>query len=322
MENDFCNAEALNIPGMIEPVEQQTLYALARTLDLGETGQIVEFGTFFGRSTNCLAQGLSHNVTRTQNSKLYAYDSFQCLKDGSFAPHVLSNTQRGNIASKLEITERHINFEKVFGHYLKSYIDSNLVLQIRSELAASEPGEMKKICLLHIDSPKFFNELRIILEKFFSLINHNGIIIFQDFFYHWSGSLIAAIEWMRQAGLVTFQFSAASSLVVKMCRKFSLDDLTKLDDAIVSPERICSLIQETALYCQTIQIDRPASFLPRLPLAAFQVLWESGDTQNATSVLLSYATSQKAIEKSVINDFLEMMRFGFTVREEYLADHS
>jgi len=321
MENDFCNAEALNIPGMIEPVEQQTLYALARTLDLGETGQIVEFGTFFGRSTNCLAQGLSHNVTRTQNSKLYAYDSFQCLKDGSFAPHVLSNAQRGNIASKLEITERHINFEKVFGHYLKNYIDSNLVLQIRSELAASEPGEMKKIRLLHIDSPKFFNELRIILEKFFPLINHNGIIIFQDFFYHWSGSLIAAVEWMRQAGLVTFQFSAASSLVVKMRRKFSSDDLEKLDDAIVSPKKICSLIRETALYCQTIQIDRPASFLPRLQLAVFQVLWESGDTQNATSELFSWATSEKTISASVVNDFLEMMRSGFKIRGQYLADH-
>jgi hypothetical protein len=106
-----------------------------------------------------------------------------------------------------------------------------------------------------------------------------------------------------------------------MCRKFSSDDLDKLDDAIVSPKKICSLIQETTLYCQTIQIDRPASFLPRLPLAAFQVLWESGDTQNATSVLLSYATSQKAIEKSVINDFLEMMSHGFTIRSAYLADH-
>ncbi len=138
----------------------------------------MEFGTFFGRSTNCLAQGLSHNVTRTQSSKVYAYDSFQCLKDGSFSPHVLSNAQRGNIASKLKITEHHINFERVFSHHLKNYIDSSLVLQIRSELTASGPGELKNICLLHIDSPEFFNELRVILEKFFPLLNHDGIIIF------------------------------------------------------------------------------------------------------------------------------------------------
>jgi hypothetical protein len=322
MKDNFCKEEALNIPGMIEPIEQQILYDLARTLELDESGSIVEFGTFFGRSTNCLAQGLSHNVTRTQNSRLYAYDSFECLKDGSFAPHVLGNAQRGNITSKLKITESRVNFEKVFSHFLDRYIDADLVVQIRSELTTCEPGNIKRIALLHIDSPKFFNELRIILEKFFPLLNHDGIVIFQDFFYHWSGSLIAAVEWMRQEGLVTFQFSAASSLVVKMCRKFSLNDLDKLDEAIVSPIKICSLIKETALYCQTIQIDRPSSFLPRLPLAAFQVLWESGDTQNATSVLLSFATSQKAIEQSVINDFLEMMRFGFTIREEYLADHS
>jgi hypothetical protein len=127
---------------------------------------------------------------------------------------------------------------------------------------------------------------------------------------------------MRQAGLVTFQFSAATSLVVKVCRKFSSDDLDKLDDAIVSPERICSLIRETALYCQTIQIDRPASFLPRLTLAAFQVLWESGDTEGATSEVLSWATSEKTISASVINDYLEMMRSGFSIREEYLRDHT
>ena len=321
MKNVFCKEEALNIPGMIEPIEQQILYDLARSLELGAMGQIVEFGTFFGRSTNCLAQGLSHNVTRTQNSKLYAYDSFQCLRDGSFAPHVLGNAQRGNIASKLEITESHINFEKVFSHYLDRYIDTDLIVQIRSELTGSKPDNIKNIALLHIDSPKFFNELRIILENFFPLLDHNGIVVFQDFFYHWSGSLIAAVERMRQAGLVTYEFSAASSLVVKICRKFSSDDLNELDDVIVSPNRICSLIRETALHCQTIQIDRPESFLPRLTLAAFQVLWESGDTQKATSEVLTWATAQKTISASVINDFIEMMRSGFTIRERYLADH-
>ena len=53
--------EANNIPGMIELVEREMLFNQAREISLLETDCVVEFGSFFGRSTNCIAQGLSVN---------------------------------------------------------------------------------------------------------------------------------------------------------------------------------------------------------------------------------------------------------------------
>ena len=42
------------IPGMIEEIEQRTLFRIASTISLCDGDQIIEFGAFFGRSTHCL----------------------------------------------------------------------------------------------------------------------------------------------------------------------------------------------------------------------------------------------------------------------------
>src|SRR5438477_481762 len=69
------------IPGMIEPVEQQMLTDLAADPFIPEHGAIVEFGTFFGRSTTCLIKGASRWWSPERPPAVYAFDSFTCIGD-------------------------------------------------------------------------------------------------------------------------------------------------------------------------------------------------------------------------------------------------
>jgi hypothetical protein len=321
LKDNFSDNEAQNIPGMIEPIEQKALYELTKSLDLSRDCQIVEFGTFFGRSTNCIAQGLCDNQT-AKNTKIYAYDSFTCRKDGSFEPHVISNAIQGNVQELIERRSNTISFERVFRHYLKHFIDSDLVVPIATELQNSKPINRSEIALMHIDSPKFYSELRFIISEFFPLLRSESIIIFQDFFYHWSGSLIAAIEYLRSEKLLTYQFSAASSLIVNVNGPITKDILIGLDSAMTEVSRIYELIEDAADACGPLKIDRSSIFIPRLKLAAFQVLWSANKTAQATDMLVRHARSERAISEPFLVDFLEMMRTGFSIREEYCRDHS
>ena len=83
------------IPGMIEPIERELLYRLAKELSFTDGDCAVEFGAFFGKSTAFIAQGLSEQSTC--KPILYVYDSFGCDSRGSFRPLVLQFAEAGGV---------------------------------------------------------------------------------------------------------------------------------------------------------------------------------------------------------------------------------
>ena len=58
-----------------------------------------------------------------------------------------------------------MDFFPVFSHYLKDYIDASIVHPVRAELVESKPYS-NSIILMHIDSPKFYDDFKVILFKF------------------------------------------------------------------------------------------------------------------------------------------------------------
>jgi hypothetical protein len=310
------------IPGMIEPIEQQTLYALASQLSLRPEDQMVEFGSFFGRSTECLAQGLSDNPQRKFSNRLYTYDSFGCATQGGFAVHVNSFARSGNVSSLLVADEKRLDFYPVFEHYLTDRIASDLVRPVRAEIPDSDPAEIRQIALMHIDSPKFYDELRFLLERFFPLLRDGALVVFQDFFYHWSATLIAAVEAMRQMQILEYHLSAASSLVTQVNRPITSQALQDLDKKIADPAQINELIMGAIEASEKIQIDRPGIFIPRLWLAAYQHSWQQHKFTDATDLITKFFGSRKKLTQPVLNDYLEMMQFGFSIRRLYELDHN
>ena len=312
--------EAKNIPGMIEPVERKMLFNQAKEILLDDTDCVVEFGSFFGRSTNCIAQGLLVNPKYTPKCSLYTYDSFECDVDGWFAPHVFAYAIDANVSHFIDVKNEKVNFEKVFTHYLRSYISSNLVKSIKSELHDCQAPN-SNIALMHVDSPKYYEEFKIILYRFFPKTKIGTIVVFQDFFYHWSGSLILIIAILVKKGFIAIKESAASSLVGKILIVPSRSDILELDLVMqnhdVCPEYFDFIIEE----CSKIEIDRKEQFLPRLSLAKMQWFYSNEKYNDARKTMEDYLKEGNTFTRQVIDDFLEIFKNGFSIRRLFEKDH-
>jgi hypothetical protein len=311
-----------SIPGMIEPVEQQMLYRLANELRLHENDQIVEFGTFFGRSTFCLAEGLAANPARGNTNFLHAFDSFSCSRNGGFGKYVQAFARHGQVEHLLKLDGSGIDFFPVFERYLKSSISSGVVKPVRAELKDSRPASIPAIALMHVDSPKFFEELKVVIFRFFPQMREGSLVVFQDYFYHWSATLIAAVEAMRQMGWLEYKITAASSLVTQIQRPIQATEIYELDIQMADPIKIEKLIRDAIETCKHRSIDRASVFLPRLWLAAYQHLWARGKTNEATDLMAEFFKEGGKLLQPVLDDYLEMMRLGFSIRLLYEADHS
>lgn len=312
--------EANNIPGMIELVEREMLFNQAREISLIETDCVVEFGSFFGRSTNCIAQGLSVNPKYSSNCFFYTYDSFECDLDGWFAPHVYAYATNANVLHLIKVENKKVNFEKVFKHYLNSYIRSNLVVSIKSELHDSQAPN-STIALMHIDSPKYYEEFKFILYRFFPKTKIGSIIIFQDFFYHWSGSLILIIAILVKKGFVYVDQSAASSLVGKILKIPTMNDILELDLMMQNYDESLKHFDFIIEECSKIELDRKEQFLPRLTLAKIQWLYSNEKFDDARKTMDDYLKRGNTFSREVTNDFLEIFANGFSIRKLFEKDH-
>jgi hypothetical protein len=317
----FDPAAIQMIPGMIEPVEQKMLYQLAAELQLSKDDQLVEFGTFFGRSTFCLSEGLSANKSRHKSTQLHAFDSFFCARNGGFGKYVQSFARHGQVEHLMKVDAQGIDFYPIFERYLGPAIAAGVVQPVRAELRDSTAENIRAIALMHIDSPKFFEELKIVIYRFFPRLREGAILVFQDYFYHWSATLIAAVEAMRQMGWLEYRVSAASSLVTQIGKPISLNAMHELDLQLANPKRVDELIRQAIVSCKAVTLDRPTVFVPRLWLAAYQHLWARGKTNEATDLIGEFFKDGGKMVQPVLDDYLEMMRAGFTVRELYEADH-
>jgi hypothetical protein len=164
MDKVWSGAE---IPGMIEPIEQAVLQTLAREIIFLDGECAVEFGTFFGRSTACIASGLKENKSFEVNSVLYAFDSFECDLAGGFYTHVISHANNSNLGDLLVKSGNKVSFLPIFEKFLNYYISEGIVCPVKKELKDSFPKDTA-IKLMHIDSPKFYDDFKFILYRFFS----------------------------------------------------------------------------------------------------------------------------------------------------------
>ncbi len=306
---------------MIEPVEQNLLYELSSEIDLSIEDQLVEFGCFFGRSTCCIAEGLLNN-SRFNGQHLHAYDSFGCAERGGFVDHVVAFAQPAGVLHLAERDERgRVSFLKIFEHFLSAHLRSGLVVPHVSELFSSKPASAGSVAFMHIDSPKFYEEFRFILFRFFPLLRPGSVVVFQDFLYPWSAGLIAAVEGLRQSGLISYERTAASSLATRVLRRPTIEEVIEIDLAM-EPGRVGPLIGAAIAAVGGIEVDRPDQFVPRLKLAQVQNEWALGNTAGAVAQLTAHLQSSSRLEWSVINDFMEMLGAGFDIRKVYQADRS
>ena len=319
------------IPGMVEPTESSVLYSYARSLAFQQGDSVVEFGTFFGRSTNAISQGLKENPSFSVNEKFHAYDSFACNKSGGFAVHVETFAKIGGVDHLIKYGENGIiDFFPVFSHYLKDYIDASIVHPIRAELVESKPYS-NSIILMHIDSPKFYEDFKVILFEFMPRIKNGGVIIFQDFFYHWSATMIAAFGILLDKKYIEITQTAATSLVCKVIKNIELNDAIEIDALMKkNASELEAFIDKAIEYSRNIKrdrFDRPNQFFQRLGIAKAQYMHENGNVAGCNRILTNIikfceAHEGTAVEHQMISDIEELQKFNYSKRELYELDHN
>lgn len=312
--------EPSKIPGMIEPSEQRMLQGLAASHQVRDGGAIVEFGTFFGRSTACLANGaLTWWTPDRRAPALHAYDSFGCAENGGLARHVDSFARNHGVAPLVRHGGGRIDFYPVFSHFVGGAeaigLLKSTVTELRDVRWSGGP-----IALMHIDAPKFYEELSIILQRFFPSLIPGGFIVFQDYFYHWSAGLIAGIQLLVEGGFIRMDRSFASSCVAHVLKVPSLHDMLALDRQMAAANE-ADLIARAIASVGAIRIDRPEAFLGRLHLARMQTLWVQGDFPAAKDAFLEIIKTFGRVPAPVFTDFTEMMEYGFDIRRLYDIDH-
>jgi len=307
------------IPGMIEPAEQSMLQLICSEIDLNPSDIFIEYGSFFGRSSNCIIEGIINNKTYSKNNLFLVYDSFKCNTVGAFANHVYQFAAFGKVENLIEKDGNLINFRKIFNHF----ISSNIHIEVKEcDLQEIQPIP-HPIAFMHIDSPKFYSDFRYILINHFPNLKIGAIIIFQDFFYHWSATLIAVVELLIQKKFIEVNGTAASSLKTTVLKKLSEHDIEEINDIMASID-INKTIEQSILRFSSQQniVDRIHNFLPRLMLASLQYFYEKGNILEANRHWDNYLKNYPQVEQSVINDFEELKLFSFSVRSLYELDHN
>lgn len=312
---------ASSIPGMIEPAEQALLYRSAKSLRLGLDDCIVEFGSFLGKSGYCLAKGFidsSSALVHRKDAAIRCYDSFSCAKSGPFYPHLNSALDSFRSRGFLQEANGVVDFKEAFEYFTHGF-EKNVLAGFQYELADMYPIDDKKIKLVHLDLPKWYEDYKLIVERFFDRLEQGTLVIYQDFFYHWSATLVAAVQFWIDKGLLIPVETAATTLSTVLARRITEEDLLELDEAMSL--NVASNIQRAIEYFSQFTVDRPDIFHSRLRLAKIQYLFELGDFEGVSSEFMTLQDTGFLQIEVVYNDFAELLKYGFSMRALYQGDH-
>ncbi len=306
------------IPGMIEPGEQKLLFELSKEINLKNCNNVVEFGTFFGRSTACIMNGLLSNNAEIKPN-FFAYDIFECKNEGRFSKILNSYVKKHDLKNLLVLKKDRLNFRSIFDFYLNDYLITDILKVFQTELSEAK-CHCDEIALMHIDCPKFYEEFYYILNNFFPFLKKGSLVVLQDYFFHWSASLIAAVQLLKEYEILNYKKSTASSLLVEILNEPSNDQILNLNSEI-KKNKLEYIIDRAIKDSMKIEMDRKNQFLPRLILAKIQYLWEKEDYYMATNELNKFLTSG-SINKHCYNDLIDLMSNGFSIRKLYQLDYS
>jgi hypothetical protein len=221
--SDFSDVElpALPaVPGMTSPAECRYLYWLASS-QLGGAGELVEVGSWLGRSSLHLAAGLRHAGA---GAKLHCFDGF------TWAP---SDPGKSDLPLKPGD-----NFQQYFEANVSPF--KELVTATRTRIAdIAWSGEAVEV--LFLDAPKKLPEITRCLEVFGPcLIPGKSIIAIQDYQYFPAYALAACMYALRDRLELTHVVLEGSTVAFRVTGPLDLARDKPADWNILgwSPEKI------------------------------------------------------------------------------------
>ena len=254
---------------MLSDEEKLNLYYLSKHLKLKKNSVIVEYGTFLGGSLQFILNGLTENSTYN-NNYIYAIDLF-CVDD--------FNSWFNDFKIRFENLglENCIEKNKIdWFSYVKDNFKSITNLQLlKSSHENFKLEEKQEIALLHLDLAKRFNTLKDILSNLYVNLNRESLIIHQDFFYHFSGEVIAFLYKMIKEKKIEVELISSFGSIYLKNFTITLEDLNSFD--ISDIDLMVSLIDESIYF-----FDKEINFWQKASLygAIINLLKISGKNYN------------------------------------------
>lgn len=312
---------ATQIPGMIEPVEQDLLRDLALSLELGPDDVVCEFGSFMGRSACCLAEGLVDSGLSLKGrpiEPLHCYDLFACAPNGLLAGFVRNGANSAGVAHLLDESGGRLGWARVFDHFTSDLPPGLLRRHVTSIENAQPVGGA--IAAMMIDAPKWYPELQQLLQRFAPKAHTGCQIVLQDYFYHWSATMVAAVQLLLEDGVIEPLESAATSLLVRTLRPMTPDVLDAMDRRFRA-SRVEDLLDRAADTFEDFDVERKSLYLPRLRLAAIQHVCAEGRFDEGDARLRDLlARCGGEFVGTLAEDFKELRHHNFSARSLYELD--
>ena len=299
--------KTFTVYSMLTQQERESLFKLAKNTPLKKGDTILEFGVFFGGSTEALGKGLAFNKTSGRN-KIFAVDTFCCSESGGLYDIVFERAALVNATQFLEKNGSAVDWYKYVQNNLKHFENIELLQQD----SKSYEHDGSPVAILHLDLPKFYSEMHVILMKIVGFLKPGAFIVFQDFFYHWSAEIIAFIYFLIKNEKVAFQYAQDPTLAVKNIN-LSRKDIEDFKLVLQSYEKTRDLLFESIEF---LNIHIQPCQKEDLYMAIVQYSTQHKD----------FASSKKAMElvgfpdasDHVVKVHQELAEYNFNLRQSYL----
>ena len=223
----------LRVTGMMGYEERLNLYHLVQSSSI-DKGVVIEFGAFFGASTAAIQAGIQKKNSASGLAEFYVVDSFLSRTSSCFTDHVRMHAKHQGAESLLKEENGFVDFYDCFLENVGKPENMHIVRHLLSDFTFVD----KPISFMHLDLPKEWSQLEIIITACFPYLGEDSMVLFQDFGYQWSAELIAAIGLMLKNGNISVINLVDATLSVKVERKFSEQDIGELIRAMSNDEEI------------------------------------------------------------------------------------
>lgn len=172
-----------NTPGMISLRRAMYLYYLSYAS--GVPGDIIEIGSWQGRSTIALAQGCKDGA----NGVVHAVDTFEG-NPGNEQSYVIANPDRSDLRDSFEA-----NISKAG---LSAFVETWAMDSRAAAALLQERGVVAR--MLNIDAEHTYEAVSEELRLYTPMLARGGLLTFDDYSQRFEGVAEAVHEWLAGAG--------------------------------------------------------------------------------------------------------------------------
>jgi hypothetical protein len=231
----------LSIPGMIGYEERLNLYRLAAATAID--GHFIEFGALLGASTASILAGISCNRSTSSERHLHVVDCFRTPSGSGFAEAVTRLANSKSSGQFLKENDGWVDFRDVFIENVRGYRASSRLI-VHAQLLGDFRWTHGAIAFVHLDLPKDWDQLRLVVEKIFHELALGSLVLFQDFVYHWSAELVGFVGILLEQGYFEAIDVVDTTLVVRTKKSFHGADVSKFTALMSDGEAVLKGIRD------------------------------------------------------------------------------